>query len=198
MQEMSKTQVIGITGSMGSGKSQVSRLLKKRFPILDCDRVNAKLLEKEQAGWLELKKLAWDIFDENDEINKPALAALMFSDRKKKETVETILHPLIFEKMHQWIDEQTSSLVFVEVPLLFEISAQDHFDEVWCIVCSEKTALYRLENYRHISPSLAKERLAAQMDVKEKIRLSDRVFNNDGTIKQLQEQLELVIKEKEQ
>lgn len=190
MSKMSKKKIIGITGSMGSGKSQVSKILQKYYPVLDCDQVNAELLLPGKEGFKELKKRNLISLDETGNINKLALSKSMFENPKIKQEVESILHPLIFKKMHEWINEQVSELVFIEMPLLFEINAKNQFDKVWCIVVDDKIALDRLEKYRHISNEEAKRRLAHQMSVKEKISQSDVVIYNNHDLKTLEDKVQ--------
>ena len=70
MSKMSKKKVIGITGSMGSGKSEISRYLRKKYPVLDCDQVNADLLKKGNLGYQKLNDLHIVELDSNGEIIK--------------------------------------------------------------------------------------------------------------------------------
>jgi dephospho-CoA kinase len=77
--------------------------------------------------------------------------------------------------------------MFVEVPLLFEGGFQNRFDEIWCVVCNEETALKRLEQGRHIPKDEAKARLACQFDVNTKKAGSDYVIDNSGSLQQLEE-----------
>ena len=70
MSKMSKKKVIGITGSMGSGKSEISRYLRNKYPVLDCDQVNADLLKKGNLGYEKLKKMNIVELDSNGQIIK--------------------------------------------------------------------------------------------------------------------------------
>lgn len=94
----------------------------------------------------------------------------MFQDKMIKKEVENILHPLIFQEMNAWIENQKDGLVFIEMPLLFEIGAQDHFDSIWCVVTKRNIALERLTKYRHIDTQEAMKRITKQMS-EEKRRL---------------------------
>ena len=190
MSKMSDKKIIGITGSMGSGKSKVSEILKQWFPVTDCDGINECLLRKGNEGYCELIQKPYISLLENGGINKLAMAQVMFADAKIKKEVESILHPLIFLKMNEWVQQQKSNVVFVEVPLLFEIEAQHRFDEIWCVVCSESIALERLQAYRHISNEQAKARLATQMSVDEKIKRSDVIIYNDDSVEMLEKQIQ--------
>lgn len=179
--------VIGLTGSMGSGKSTVRNILSESIPVIDCDSINSRLLETGAAGWRELKENGLLFADETGAINRQTMADAMFSDPKIKKAIETILHRLILEEMRRWMKTQ-HGLCAVEVPLLFEAGMEDEFDAVWTVVCSEETALSRLESGRHISRAEARRRLALQMDPKSKADRSDAVLINDGPLQALRAQ----------
>mgnify|MGYP004578062741 FL=1 len=195
MSKLSKKKVIGITGSMGSGKSEISRYLRNKYPVLDCDQVNADLLKKGNLGYQKLNDLHIVELDLNGQIIKESLASYMFSNEKHRKQVEAILHPLIFKQMHKWICEQESSIVFVEMPILFEISAQDHFDSIWCVVADLDVALSRLQTYRNFTREQALARLVSQMNPEEKMAKSDIVLQNNGTVEQLHKQIDEALKE---
>lgn len=190
MQTLSKKK-IGITGSMGSGKSKVSEIIRSfDYPVLDLDQVNADLLKKDHAGYQALKKEQLITLDENEEIDKAILAQQMFQDEALKQKVESILHPLIISQMEEWIQLQETTPVFVEVPLLFEANMESLFDSVWCVVVSEETALHRLMKYRGITAEQAKARLQYQMSVQEKMERSQVILYNDGSLEELTRQIE--------
>lgn len=195
MSKMSKKKVIGITGSMGSGESEISRYLRKKYPVLDCDQVNADLLKKGNLGYQKLNDLHIVELDSNGEIIKESLASYMFSNVEHRKQVEAILHPLIFDEMHKWIHEQESLIVFVEMPILFEISAQEHFDSIWCVVADLDVALSRLQTYRNFTREQALARLVSQMNPEEKMAKSDIVLRNNSTVEQLHMQIEDALKE---
>lgn len=179
---------------MGSGKSQVSKFLSSSYPVLDCDKVNAHLLEKGQAGYQALNQAHLVVLDQTGNIDKVALSQAMFQSSARKQQVESILHPLILSAMKQWAHQQTSSLVFMEVPLLFETHVEFLFDSIWCVVTSKEVALERLQKYRHISPQQANARLAHQMDPQTKIQKSDVVLYNDGTLDDLYKNIQRALK----
>lgn len=195
MPKMSKKKVIGITGSMGSGKSELSRYLALKYPVLDCDQVNADLLKKEHAGYKKLHEMHLIKLDHRQEIDKAQLASFMFENEENRKKVESILHPLIFEEMNQWIERQTSDFVFVEMPLLFEIAAQNHFDSIWCVVADLDVALSRLQTYRNFTREQALARLSSQMNPEEKMAKSQIVIRNNGTVQQLHNQIEDALNE---
>lgn len=189
MPELSKKKVIGLTGSMGSGKSMAASIIREYYPVLDCDGVNRDLLKKDHAGYSALLAGGFDFLDDKGEIDKPKMASVIFNDESVRKKVESILHPLIFKEMEIWISKQNAPLIFVEMPLLFEIGAQSHFDEIWCVVSDRETALKRLEEGRNISSDEALARWNAQLSPEVKMAQSSYVIYNNGTVDQLRQQL---------
>ena len=175
-------KTVGLTGVMGAGKSSVIEILKQEgITVLDCDAINAQLLVKEQAGYLQLiQKFGNDILNEQKEIDKSAMSDLIFSDPIKKKQAENILHPLIRQRISEELAKrENEKLVVVEVPLLFEVKWEDAFDEVWVVACDEETLLERLQKYRHVSKAEAMRRLRTQIPQEEKIARADVIFYNN-------------------
>lgn len=184
--------LLGITGSMGSGKSTVTKLLANHIPTNDCDAINAKLLEKGEEGYLALQKANLLFTKEDGQIDRKAMADAMFENPITQKKIEAILHPLILKKMRQWAGKQ-KGLCAIEVPLLFELGLQEEFDAIWTVVCSNSIALERLEKGRHISPQEAKRRLALQYPPQKKAALSSAVINNDQDLEALKKQIETLL-----
>lgn len=173
---------IGLTGIMGAGKSTAIEILKEEgITVLDCDRINAQLLQQGEEGYSQLVcKFGEIILDENKGIDKNKMSQLIFSNPKKKEMAEAILHPLIKQRiLLEVARHENEDLVVVEVPLLFEVHWEAFFDEVWVVSCKEKLLLERLEKYRKISKAEAKRRLEYQIPLKEKEARADVVFYNN-------------------
>ncbi len=173
---------IGLTGIMGAGKSTAIEILKEEgITVLDCDRINAQLLQQGEEGYSQLVcKFGEIILDENKGIDKNKMSQLIFSNPKKKEMAEAILHPLIKQRiLLEVARHENEDLVVVEVPLLFEVHWEAFFDEVWVVSCKEELLLERLEKYRKISKAEAKRRLEYQIPLKEKEARADVVFYNN-------------------
>lgn len=195
MSALPKTKVIAITGTIGSGKSTAGLYLKTIYPVLDCDQVNAELLQPGHEGEKRLRTLSWIHYDQDGKIDKQNMASQMFQDHQKKQSVESILHPLIFEAIDRWEKEQKSSLLFVEIPLLFEIGAQDRFDEVWCVAIPDDLACKRLVEGRGFLEKEARQRIKNQFSLEYKVSNSDKVFWNTGSQEQLIEQIKKACQE---
>ena len=183
---------IGLTGVMGAGKSSVIELLKEQEVIvLDCDKINADLLEKDAKGYNALVAcFGTEILDENQRISKQKMSDVIFTNQEHKKQAEAILHPLIKEEIFYQIKQyQDQDIVVVEVPLLFEVHWESFFDEVWVVGCKEEILLERLQQFRHVSLEEAKRRLHAQMPQEEKIAKADVVFYNNSNKENLKRQI---------
>ncbi|MBR3227157.1 MAG: dephospho-CoA kinase [Erysipelotrichaceae bacterium] len=182
---------IAITGTIGSGKSTVSSLIREKgYEVFDCDAYNAWLLEKGNEGWKRVREAFPEAFEE-DELDKKKLASIIFTDREKKEVLEFLLHPLIIGEMLKEAEERDP--FFAEVPLLFENGLERIFDRSLLIVCDENIALERLLN-RGLDSNEALRRIANQMSVEKKILRADEIIYNNGNFAELKEKTEKWLK----
>lgn len=169
---------IAITGTIGSGKTEVANYLRdKGYDVFDCDEINRQILN--ENAYELLKDDFIDCFD-NEVLNKQKLADVIFNDEEKKHRLESLLHPLILDKLMQRDDE----ILFAEVPLLFESQWDQYFDRNILVICDRDIAIERLIN-RGISSDEANRRINNQMPVQEKIKKADRIIYNNGSLSDL-------------
>lgn len=173
---------IAITGSIGSGKSTVSSYLRaKGYDVFDCDEYNAYLLEKNHIGYKRVKEAFPDCFNKG-QLDKKALADTIFNNKKEKDKLEAILHPLIIKEMLR--KSKKTDLFFAEVPLLFEKDLEGYFDHNLLVVADDEKVLKRLIK-RGLSEADAKRRLKAQMSVSKKIKRAEEIIYNNSTLSNL-------------
>lgn len=185
---------IAITGSIGSGKSEVGKILAKLgYPVIDTDVLAAEVLQRGSVVYeMLVKEYGEEILASDKSINKPFLANLIFTDSHAKDKVEGLMHPEIWRSVELICAQyQNNELVFVEVPLLFETNSQGLFDRSVVVLAKQDIALQRLIDYRKIKRSEASRRWAQQMDPALKMELADDViFNNTGI-----DELEILVKD---
>lgn len=123
---------IAITGGIGSGKSTVARIIKERgFPVFSCDEIYQDVIKS--AEYIEKIAQIFPNAVENNIINRQTLAKIVFSDNEARKQLNSIAHPLIMENLFSKMEKSESTLVFAEVPLLFEEKLEGFFDEIWVV-----------------------------------------------------------------
>lgn len=173
---------IAITGTIGSGKTMVSEYLRsKDIYVFDCDKYNSYLLENNKEVFDKVFEQFPECID-HLKINKSKLANIIFNSKEKREILENIIHPLIYTKM---LDESKKhDLFFAEVPLLFEKNLQHYFDLTILVVCDSITSHNRLLAKGYTNDEI-ESREFSQLKVEEKLKLADEIIYNNGSYKDL-------------
>lgn len=186
---------IAITGNIGCGKSTFSGFAEEKgFIVLRADDISKEILEKdEKVRELVIKNFGSESFI-NNKPNKKYIAEKIFSDQKKREKLESILHPRVLKKIDQSIkkNEKENKIVFVEAALIYESDIEEMFDYVILI-----TSVIDLRKKRKIASGLSEEdfnnREANQIPEEEKKKRADFIFSNDGTIEELKTKFNLLL-----
>ncbi len=177
---------IGLTGGIATGKSTVARLVESRgFKVIDADRVSHQVTAVGEDGYTEiLKQFGENVLDQQLKIDRKKLAEIVFNNSDQKKKLESILHPLIQEKVQEAkqkeFDNKTKFL-FYDVPLLFENNLQTQFDLTIVVWCDLQTQLNRLIQRNHLDIPQAQLRINNQMKLSEKIRLAKKCIDNSGS-----------------
>jgi dephospho-CoA kinase len=184
--------IAGLTGNFGMGKSYVLSLFREFGAVtLESDRIVGMLLSEEGVIAKVMDLLGNDVATPGGDLDKKAIADKIFHDRELKERLEGLLHPLVFEKVEDFIGriKNRDSLVIVEVPLLFEGNYQDRFEKTITVCTSDEMALERLER-SGVPRSDALARMENQLPISEKKRRADYVIDNGGSKEETRRQAE--------
>ncbi len=179
--------IVGITGSIGSGKSTVSQILRDAgYLVLNADEISRQLMEPGQPGYLAVaKEFPSSLIQQNGLIDRQALANLIFRHPNEKQRLEQILHPMVKNELQRQSEGQ--KLVFWEVPLLFE-SGFDHVcDRTLCVVAEDKLLIERVMQRSLLTQKQVEERLQTQFSQHTKMQLADDTIANDETLEDLKE-----------
>lgn len=179
---------VAVTGGIGAGKSEFMRAVKELgIRTYSADEINAELLRDKR--YIEKLSAVFPLAVKDGKVDKSVLREEVFSDEKKRKTLNALAHPEIRRK----IEEITGDAV-VEVPLLFESGMTDLFDRVIVVTAGEDVRINRIVSTRSISKDLAKNIIKNQATDDERIKRADYVAINDGTRKDLYEQAKNIIK----
>jgi len=186
--------IIGLTGSIASGKSTVANMLKEMgFPIIDADLVARIVVEKGTAT-LEtiIETFGTEVIHEDGTLNREELGALIFSDPSKRKQLNDIIHPAIREEMvaqRQQLLQQGHPVIIMDIPLLFESRLQSFVDKILVVTVTEQKQLERLMARNDFTHEEAKLRIQSQLPMSVKEEGADAVIYNNGTVEETKQQL---------
>ncbi|MEU9583171.1 dephospho-CoA kinase [Streptomyces werraensis] len=174
---------VGLTGGIGAGKSEVSRLLVECGAVLiDADRIAREVVEPGTPGLAAVvKAFGEEILTEDGSLDRPRLGALVFNDPEKLATLNSIVHPLVGARSRE-LEEATpddDAVVVHDVPLLTENGLAPLYDVVIVVDASPDTQLDRLVRLRGMSEEDARARMAAQATREQRRAIADVVIDND-------------------
>lgn len=174
--------VVGLTGGIACGKTNLSDALKGiGVPVIDADEISRRLTGENGQALPEIRKAFGDAVFDGGKLDRKALGKLIFQNEEARRQLNDLMHPLIFKQMKEELS-RCSSIVFLDVPLLYECGLDAWCDEVWCTYIPQKEQINRLIIRDQISRKAALERIHAQMPVLEKARKADRVIRTDGSM----------------
>jgi dephospho-CoA kinase len=176
---------IAVTGGIATGKSTVSRLLATCLDtcVLDADLICRDLMNKGQPGWHGIHQ-AWGqrFMDSEGRIDRPLLRKTIFTEKTMRLQLEGILHPLVRAEIDRSALEKktTGDDLVVEVPLLYEVGWQGHFDWVVTVFATESRCMQRIVSRDNVTEQDARNILTAQMPIICKALQADSVIDNSG------------------
>ena len=186
---------VGLTGGIGSGKSEVERLLAAHgATVVDADVLAREAVAPGTPGLAAvLEAFGSSVQDADGNLDRAALAAVVFADPAQRARLEGIVHPLVRERAEALARDAATSgagLVVYTVPLLVETGRVHDFDVVVVVDAAVDVRLDRLVRQRGMSPDDARARMAAQATRAERLAAADLVVPNDGTPRELAEQVD--------
>ena len=188
-------KVIGITGGIASGKSNVCQVIKKLgYPIISCDEITRNNYNIGGKIYNVVRERFGDEFLLDDgNIDKKKLSRLIFSKESAKLLIDSITHPIIKEELLSEIAKYDDGLVFVEIPLLYEAKFDTLCDIVICVFLSQKYQVERLMEREGIDEDYALKKIHSQMDLYLKKSLADYVIDSKGNFDETEKQVIEVI-----
>ena len=183
--------VIALTGGIGAGKSTVAQFFSELGAVVvDADQLARIAIERGSEGFDEVITTFGQSIISNGDIDRKALAAIVFKDPQAKADLEAIIHPRVQKLFAQAVAESDPTIHMIyEIPLLVETDAAGKFDFVITVEADEELRISRLLS-RGMFISDIKARLANQAPAEKRIAIADAVIRNDGDDDHLLRQVE--------
>jgi dephospho-CoA kinase len=191
---MKKVFKLAVTGTMGSGKSVVSRMLEVLgIPVYDCD-ANAKRLMVMDKGIINelVRMFGEECYHDDGALNRQYVASRIFTDKENIERVNALVHPAVKRDFESWASEQGCGIVAVETAILYESGIIDSVDKALVVWADRETAITRTMKRSGMSRAQAESRLNNQMCTDDLLLMSDYSLYNDGDEPLLPKVIDLV------
>ncbi|WP_344392163.1 dephospho-CoA kinase [Streptomyces vastus] len=180
---------VGLTGGIGAGKSEVSRLLVECGAVLiDADKIAREVVERGTPGLAAVvDAFGEDILTPDGSLDRPKLGSIVFTDPDKLALLNSIVHPLVGARSRELESAAAQDAVIVhDVPLLAENGLAPLYDVVVVVDAAPETQLDRLIRLRGMTEEDARARMAAQATRDKRLQTADIVIDNDVPLEQLE------------
>ena len=173
---------VALTGGIATGKSYVLERLKDRgIPVIDADDVVHEAFGPGKPITNAIATRFGDRFlNQDGSVNRSLLGIEVFKDPETRRQVEAIVHPLVYDAIHQWFATLADPFGVASIPLLYETHREEDFDFVAVTVAPSDVQLRRVLDRAAMTAEGARQRIAAQMPAQEKASRGDFVINTSG------------------
>ena len=193
--------IVGLTGSIASGKSTVAGIFEELGAhLIDWDLLAREAVRPHKEAWKGIVEyFGKEVLNDDRTFNRQKLGEIVFGDPEKLAKLNQIVHPAVIEEDARQVSKikrlDPKAIVIKDIPLLFEIGYQDSVDKVVVVYAGRKNQLERMIEKRGLSLEEAQNRIGAQMPLEEKIKRADFVIQNDGLMEATRRQVEEVYRQ---
>jgi len=183
--------LVGLTGGIGSGKSEVSRRLAALGAVIvDADVIAREVVAPGTPGLAQVvEAFGAGVLRADGSLDRERLGRIVFADADKLAQLNVIVHPLVGERIAEIMADvertEPDAIVVYDVPLLVENGLQDRYEVVVVVAATPQTQLRRLVEQRGMTEADARARIAAQAPLGAKLAVADIVITNDGDLEAL-------------
>lgn len=190
-------KIVGLTGGIGCGKSTVAEMLaEKGARLIDADRMARVVVEPGKPAYNDIvAEFGEGVLAKDKTIDRPALAAVVFNDEKKRERLNALTHPRIGEEIAARLkrhSEEGARVTIIDAALLLESPATRWIKPVIVVVCDEEAKVGRIMERDDAKESEVRARIASQWSDGERRKHADYVIDNSGDLAALREQVDEV------
>ncbi|EHR34844.1 dephospho-CoA kinase [Helcococcus kunzii] len=190
-----KSRVVGITGSIATGKSTVTDILKDLgYNVIDADKIAHQLMKVGNENYDAIVSYFGDkILNPDKSINRKKLGNIVFNDKKQLNKLNNLTHDNIFNKIKENIEFYKNEIIFVDIPLLIELKIKGalsiEFDEIWLVYVDRQIQIERLAKRNNISYDEAEKLVNTQINIDDKVQYCDFILDNSKDIDYVKKQI---------
>jgi dephospho-CoA kinase len=190
---------IGLTGSIGTGKSTVARLLRDAgFEVVDADQLAHDAVKKNTPGLKAvLQEFGFNIQTKDGVLDRSAMASVVFNSKENLKRLENIVHPIVrkmADDKRRALEAKGVKAAFYDVPLLFEKNMETMFDSIVVVASKLENQFARLKADRGWSDDEIKKRLDSQLPLAGKVAAAHFTIHNDSTLDNLKKEVSELVK----
>jgi dephospho-CoA kinase len=187
---------IGITGGIGSGKSEVTRYLRSLGEYVICaDEVSKQIVEPGEEGSRALRQAFGDsFFLENGKLDRKKLAAEVFNNNERLKLLNDTLHPLILKRINS-LAKSHNGRVFIDAALLIQTDINKTVDRIWLVVADTHTRVMRVMKRDGLTAKEVERRIKSQLSDEDMTPYADEIIDNSGSIDALHRRIDELIKQ---
>jgi len=190
--------IIGMTGGIGSGKSEALKIFESlNIKVIDLDNIAKEITDTSHQAIQEIKLVFGDaIFDKDNRLDRKKLREIIFSEKDQKINLEKILHPKILEEVMRRLNVLSNeSYVVIDIPLLFETNQYTSLISRSLVIdCKVNDQIERVKKRDGIDTSVIQSIIEQQVGRNYRIERADDVVVNDGSIEKLEESIKVLHK----
>ena len=189
--------IIGLTGSIASGKSTVSEMfVELGAHLIDYDVLAREVVEPGQKAWEGIvEEFGEEVLNHDSTLNREKLGKIVFDNPEKLQKLNQITHPAVFDeadkKVKELVSYNTNALIIKDVPLLIETGSHNTVDKVVVVSAQREIRLKRLME-RGFTEEESLKRIDSQMPIREKEKYADFVIQNDGSLSSTRDQVQKI------
>lgn len=191
--------IIGITGSIGTGKSTVSNyLISKGYSVVDADKISKGAYNIGSNGYKAiLEVFGVEILNSNGEVDRKKIKKIVFDNSNMLQRLNMAIHPIIINEIEKEIEIllESQNVVFLDAPLLIETELHKKVDKIIVVACDKNEQISRIIKRDKITAYMAISIINSQMSIDEKLKFADYIVYNNSTIENLYSQVDEIILE---
>ena len=191
--------IIGITGSIGTGKSTVSNyLISKGYSVVDADKISKGAYNIGSNGYKAiLEVFGVEILNSNGEVDRKKIKKIVFDNSNMLQRLNMAIHPIIINEIEKEIEIllESQSVVFLDAPLLIETELNKKVNKIIVVICDKNEQINRIIKRDKITADMAISIINSQMSIDEKLKFADYIVYNNSTIENLYSQVDEIILE---